>query len=220
MPRLKRFTPSGYGYHVIQRGNNRQVIFCDEEDFTWYVYWLKEYAKQHSVAVHAWVLMTNHVHLLCTPQEDNRGVSAMMQSIGRMYVRRFNAKYERTGTLWEGRFRSCVVDSEKYLMTVSRYIELNPVRAGLAKHPANYKWSSYHRNARGVHTSLCTEHPIYTSLGTDPEARQKSYRALFHDELSNKDIERIRTYSQIGKALGSEQFKTRLYEALGSESRL
>ena len=220
MARRRRISPAGFPLHVIQRGNNRSNYFLSETDFIAYVKWLNVYAKKFNIHIHAWVLMTNHVHLLCTPQEDNRGVSAMMQSIGRMYVRRFNAKYERTGTLWEGRFRSCVVDSEKYLMTVSRYIELNPVRAGLAKHPANYKWSSYHRNARGVHTPLCTEHPIYTSLGTDPEARQKSYSALFQDELSNKDIERIRTYSQIGKALGSEQFKTRLYEALGSESRL
>jgi putative transposase len=127
---------------------------------------LKEYAEKFDVDVHAWVLMTNHVHLLCTPNSSS-AVSSMMQSLGRQYVQYFNRRYERSGTLWEGRFRSSLVQSEKYLLQVYQYIELNPVRAGMVNDPSDYSWSSYQINALGKHSQLMTYHPLYLSLGNN-----------------------------------------------------
>jgi putative transposase len=127
MARRQRVSSAGVAEHVIQRGNNRQVIFACEEDMKAYFGWLKTYSKKYKVSVHAWVLMTNHVHILCTPSSSH-GVSQMMQSLGRMYVMYFNRSYKRTGTLWEGRFKSCLVQEEVYLMQVYRYIEMNPVK--------------------------------------------------------------------------------------------
>lgn len=134
---------SGVPEHIIQRGNNRQVIFGCEDDMKCYFTWLKEYSKKYDVKVHAWVLMTNHVHLLCTPSSGT-AISQMMQSLARMYVMYFNRAYRRTGTLWEGRYKSCLVQEETYLLQLYRYIELNPVRAGMVEDPAEYSWSSYH----------------------------------------------------------------------------
>ena len=137
MARLKRVAPIGVPQHIVQRGNNRQVCFCDEHDMKAYLSWLMELSVKHQVEIHAWVLMTNHVHLLCTSRQT-MGVSKMMQSLGRVYVRYFNQRYGRSGTLWEGRFKSCLVDSENYLLEVYRYLELNPVRAAMVNCPAEY----------------------------------------------------------------------------------
>ena len=147
MARLPRLCPIGIPQHIIQRGNNRQVCFASEDDFIAYVHWLTEYAKEFGVKVHAWVLMTNHVHLLATPMTEG-GISKMMQALGRRYVRYFNYTYQRTGTLWEGRFKSCVISAEEYFFICQRYIELNPVRADMVAHPADYKWSSYRFHAQ------------------------------------------------------------------------
>jgi len=139
MARLPRISLPGIPLHIIQRGNNRQVCFAAEEDFAAYAYWLHEYARKYRVALHAWVFMTNHVHLLATPQTED-GISRLMQTLGRHYVRYFNHTYKRSGTLWEGRFKSCAVDEENYLLTCQRYIELNPVRANMVGAPEEYKW--------------------------------------------------------------------------------
>jgi len=136
MARLPRICLPGIPQHIIQRGNNRQVCFASEEDFAAYAHWLGEASIKNNVAIHAWVFMTNHVHLLVTPESQD-GISRMMQTLGRRYVRYFNYTYKRTGTLWEGRFKSCVVDADNYLLTCQRYIELNPVRANMVEHPAN-----------------------------------------------------------------------------------
>ena len=138
MARLPRICLPGIAQHVIQRGNNRQVCFGANDDFAAYAHWLEEYAEKYHVAVHAWVFMTNHVHLLVTPTTAD-GVSRLMQSLGRRYVRYFNHTYQRSGTLWEGRFKSCVVEDDSYLLLCQRYIELNPVRAGMVEHPADYQ---------------------------------------------------------------------------------
>jgi putative transposase len=137
MARLERVSLVGVPQHIIQRGNNRQVCFGSEEDMKAYLHWLKEYSKKHQVDIHAWVLMTNHVHLLCTPQTE-KAISNMIQSLGRMYVRYFNYTYKRSGTLWEGRFKSSLVQSERYLLELHRYIELNPVRANMVSEPSEY----------------------------------------------------------------------------------
>ena len=148
MPRKPRVSLAGVSEHIIQRGNNRQVIFASDDDMKAYVTWLRDYAEQFEVAIHAWVLMTNHVHLLCTPNSPS-AISQMMQSVGRRYVQYFNRSYKRSGALWEGRFRSCLVQEETYLLKLYRYIELNPVRAGMVDDPADYSWSSYQGNGLG-----------------------------------------------------------------------
>jgi REP-associated tyrosine transposase len=158
MARLPRLCLPGIPQHIIQRGINRQPCFASKDDFSAYAHWLEKCAKENQVSVHAWVFMTNHVHLLVTP-ETRDGVSRMMQMLGRYYVRYFNYTYQRTGALWEGRFKSCVVDSEEYLLICQRYIELNPVRAGMVNSPCEYTWSSYKANGLGKPASLWTPHP-------------------------------------------------------------
>ena len=214
MARLSRVCPIGMPQHVIQRGNNRQVCFADEQDFTAYAGWLKGYSKKYQVDIHAWVLMTNHVHLLCTPRGQN-AVSHMMQSLGRHYVRYFNFSYKRTGTLWEGRFKSCLVQEETYLIQLYRYIELNPVRAGMVEQPSDYVWSSYPINALGKVSELCTPHAVYLALGKDANERQASYRELFKHHVDGKLLEDIRLAVNKGMALGSERFKTEIESLSG-----
>ncbi|MBO1924370.1 transposase [Thiomicrorhabdus sp. 6S3-12] len=209
MARLERITPAGVPVYLIQRGNNRQVIFADESDFKAYLHWLQEYSEKFSVSIHAWCLMTNHVHLLCTGDADD-SISKMMQSIGRQYVRYFNHKYQRTGTLWEGRFRSCLVDADSYLFELYRYIELNPVRASMVESPDEYPWSSYRINALGVESDLCTPHERYLALGNSGYERQKSYRDVFQILTSKPLIEDIRQSTNKGMAIGSEKFKTEI----------
>ena len=191
MARLTRLCPINIPQHIIQRGNNRQVCFANEQDFEAYVGWLKDYAKKYRVEVHAWVLMTNHVHLLCTPKLEN-AVSQMMQSLGRCYVRYFNNAYQRTGALWEGRFKSCLVEDEAYLLQLYRYIENNPVRAGMVAQPADYYWSSYQKNALGKASVLCTPHSLYLALGKNAAERRLNYHELFADSLTEGQLELIR----------------------------
>lgn len=209
MARLERITPAGVPVHLIQRGNNRQVIFADGSDFKAYLNWLKEYSDKFSVSLHAWCLMTNHVHLLCTGDADD-SISNMMQSIGRQYVRYFNHKYQRTGTLWEGRFRSCLVEAESYLLELYRYIELNSVRAGMVNSPDEYSWSSYRINALGVESDLCTPHERYLSLGLTVSERLQSYRSLFEIILAEPLIKDISHATNKGMAIGSEKFKQQI----------
>lgn len=215
MARKRRLAPAGFAQHVIQRGNNRSICFACESDYIAYIHWLKKFSLQFDVSIHAWVLMTNHTHLLCTPKDDNRGVSAMMQSLGRMYVRYFNQKYKRTGTLWEGRFTSSLVDSEEYLLTVYRYIELNPVRAKMVLDPAEYKWSSYPINALGVKSTLCCAHRVYLSLGKTETERMKAYRALFETEISQTLIGNIQYCSKKELVLGNNKFKQQIENLTG-----
>lgn len=204
MPRRNRVCPAGVAQHLIQRGNNRQPCFSDARDFAAYAHCLREAAERFEVAVHAWVFMTNHVHLLVTPGSAN-GVSRMMQQVGRRYVRYFNDRYGRSGTLWEGRFRSCLVQDEVYLLQCYRYIELNPVRAGMVNDPTEYRWSSHRTNALGVESGLCTPHAAYLALG-EGEARLAAYRALLSAELEEEPMVAIRRATQCGLALGDDRF--------------
>jgi len=216
MPRKPRVSLAGVAEHVIQRGNNRQAIFACEDDMKAYVTWLKQYSKKYKVAIHAWVLMTNHVHLLCSPA-NHSGISQMMQSLGRMYVMYFNRTYKRSGTLWEGRYRSCLVQSEKYLLELYRYIELNPVRAGMVQDPSEYSWSSYQCNAMGKRSDLLTAHPNYLAINQDANNRLADYRKLFAGYVESELIEDIRKATNKGLALGNEQFKFKV-EALSGRS--
>lgn len=207
MARLPRLGLPDIPQHIIQRGTNRQVCFASEDDFAAYAYWLDECARKYEVAIHAWVFMTNHVHLLATPAIAN-GVSKMMQTLGRHYVRYFNHTYRRTGTLWEGRFKSCVVDADTYLLVCQRYIELNPVRAGMVSSPENYHWSSFRSNGLGQHSKIWTPHRIYQGLGKTPEARAAVYRDLFVGHLDSEMLSQIRQASNQGMALGNDRFKS------------
>jgi putative transposase len=204
--------------HLIQRGNNRQVCFGSAEDHAVYAKWLDEYARESRVAVHAWVFMTNHVHLLVTP-ETSDGVSTMMQALGRRYVRYFNRMYKRSGTLWEGRFKSSVVDAENYLLICQRYIELNPVRAGMVKRPEEYAWSSYRANGLGVKARLWTPHPVYDALGKSTAERTAAYRSLFTAHFDQVTVDQVRRASQTGMALGSDRFKEELEKLSGRRER-
>jgi putative transposase len=214
MSRLPRVCSVGITQHIIQRGNNRQICFGGQKDYFAYVGWLKEFSVKFSIEVHAWVFMTNHVHLLCTPRKED-GVSQMMQSLGRQYVRYFNHCYKRTGTLWEGRFKSCLVEDEVYLLHLYRYIELNPVRAGMVGAPAEYQWSSYQVNALGKASILCTPHPLFTALGMNTVERQVCYRSLFTTNLDGMLLDDIRGAIQSGTALGNDSFKEELASLTG-----
>jgi putative transposase len=214
MPRKPRVSIAGVAEHIIQRGNNRQVIFAQNADMKAYINWLKEYARKFDIAVHAWVLMTNHVHLLCTPNAPF-AVSLMMQSVGRRYVQYFNRRYGRSGTLWEGRFRSSLVQSEEYLLHLYRYIELNPVRAGMVEHPSGYTWSSYQINALGKRSQLITPHQLYLSLAGTQEQRQFAYRQKFAEKIEGKLLENIRLATNKGLVLGNESFVAQVESLTG-----
>ena len=184
MPRLSRKCPVGLPVHVIQRGNNRQACFAAESDFKAYAHWLHEGSLKFGVEIHAWVFMTNHVHLLLTPTAES-AISRLMQYLGRYYVRYFNFRYGRTGTLYEGRFKSSVIQSRKYLLACQCYIELNPVRAGMVMDPADYSWSSYRAHALGCDVTMWNPHHEYLALGSQATTRSKAYRKLFKGEVEH-----------------------------------
>ena len=207
--RLPRFFVPGYPLHVIQRGNNREALFGQKADYQAYAEWLQEAAHRYGCAIHAYVLMTNHVHVLVTPN-DPTSLPKTFQSLGRRYVQYVNAIYDRTGTLWEGRYRATLIDSEAYLLTCCRYIELNPVRAGMVAHPREYRWSSYQFHARGQADSLLTPHELYLALGRTRAARQQAYRELFRSHLSQQTIDEIREATNKAWVLGSARFKGQL----------
>jgi putative transposase len=177
MARLPRCDLPGIAWHIVQRGNDRQACFADDAHYRRYRQDLGEAALKHGCELQAYVLMTHHVHLLVTPHETG-AASRMMQAVGRRYVGGFNARYRRTGTLWEGRFKSALVDSADYLLTCYRYIELNPVRAGMATAPGDYRWSSHRRNAHGEQESRITPHAAYRSLGADHPERQQALASV------------------------------------------
>ena len=214
MARLPRVCLPGIPQHIIQRGNNRQVCFASEQDFSAYAYWLHQYSQKYDVKIHAWVFMSNHVHLLVTPATKG-GISSLMQTLGRHYVRYFNYTYKRTGTLWEGRFKSCVVDADNYLLICQRYIELNPVRAGMVGLPSQYHWSSYHANALGKQIDLWTPHPVYTKLGRSKVERIQVYQDLFQMHIPGKDLMFIRSATNKGLAIGNDKFKHEIEDLSG-----
>jgi putative transposase len=212
MARLPRYVIPGQPQHIIQRGNNRQVIFAADADYQLFRDALIEAADKHELAIHAYAWMTNHIHLLATPGHDD-SISKVLQSVGRKYVQYFNYTYRRSGTLWEGRYRATVVDSERYLLTLMRYIELNPVRAGMVAHPRDYPWSSYAFNAQGEtgpNSTWLTRHKEYLRLGRNAGERQGAYRQLFRAAIPGVDLKAIRESTHKGWALGSERFKEQI----------
>lgn len=205
MARLSRLTLPGYPHHVIQRGNNRQPIFACAADYRVMLDLLEENAKKFDVTVHAYVLMSNHFHLLATPQTAD-GLPKMMQAVGRSYVRYFNDTQKRTGTLWEGRYKSTLIQSDRYLLTCMAYIDLNPVRAGLVARPQDYPWSS-HSHYLGVRTDrLITPHALYWELGNTPFAREAAYAELVQNGISPVQQAALTDATLSGWALGEPNF--------------
>lgn len=214
MPRRARIALPNVPVHLIQRGNNRQPCFFADEDYRRYLDWLTEYAAKSGCRIHAYVLMTNHVHLLLSSDRADAG-GVLMKSLGQRYVQYVNRAYRRSGTLWEGRFRSCPVQEEDYLLGCQHYIELNPVRANMVEHPADYLWSSYHANAQGEADALVQPHPLYEALGIDSASRQAAYRELFRHELEPGLVDEIRWATNGNFALGNERFTKKVAAMIG-----
>ena len=209
MARLPRFVLVGHPQHVIIRGNNRDPIFHADEDYRFYLDKLLAASQKHGCDIHAYVLMTNHVHLLITPHKED-GISKTMQMVGRYYVQYFNFTNKRSGTLWEGRYKASLVDSEAFALTCYRYIELNPVRADMVSHAAEYPWSSYRSNGLGQADALLTPHSLYGALGATEEERQAAYRALFDAHMDAKTLDEVRMAGNKAWVLGSEHFKAKI----------
>ena len=218
MARLQRATPAGIPVHLLHRGNNRQACFKNNGDYSAFLWWLREYSEKFMVEIHTWALMENHYHLLCTPQIED-GLSRMVQALGRQYVRYFNRLNQRTGTLWEGRYRSCLVQPDIYLLEVYRYIELNPVRAALASNPAEFNWSSYQINASGKPSALCKPHSEYLKLGETGAECAENYKLKCESGLDEKRLEEIRKSINKGLAFGDEEFKIEVEELTGRRQR-
>lgn len=209
MARLPRIVIPEQPLHIIQRGNNRAPCFFADEDYRFYLDSLKSAATRYGCRIHAYVLMTNHVHLLLTP-EAGESPSAVLQSVGRRYVHYVNHAYRRTGTLWEGRFKSSLIDSERYLLVCSHYIELNPVRARMVEQPGEFRWSSYRHNALGQSDPLLTPHPLYARLGADAMRRCAAYRAMCNVHIDVTELQAIRGATETGAVLGNDRFKEQI----------
>ena len=219
MARRHRIDLPGVAQHVIQRGVDRSVCFVDDHDREFYLATLSEGARKHDCAVHAYVLMTNHVHLLATSGRSG-GLSRLMQSLGRRYVRWFNDRHRRTGTLWEGRFRSSLVDTERYVLSCYRYIETNPVRAQMIRDPLEYRWSSAKGNAGSFVDPLLSPHETYAALSSDPVTRRRRYRALLLEALGQDEVADIRAHVNQGAAYGPDRFQRQIEELTGRTPRL
>ena len=204
MPRRKRMYLPGFPYHIVQRGNNREACFVESENYQFYLTLWKNCAHRYGVAVHAYCLMTNHIHFLVTPERPD-SISRAMSVIGSRYAYYFNKAYKRTGTIWEGRHKSSLIQSDIYFLACCRYIELNPVAAGMVRKPEEYKWSSYMANAWNKKTSLVL-HEEYLKLGTSIDARCHAYRELFKPQLSEKDVHLIERASKYCCPVGDDLF--------------
>jgi putative transposase len=204
---------AGVPSHIIQRGNNREACFFSDDDYLLYLTCLKVACRRYKVSCHAYVLMTNHTHLLLSPN-DEEGISKVMQSLGRRYVQYINKRYNRCGTLWESRHKSSLIDAESYLLSCYRYIELNPVRASMVVHPADYPWSSYRCNAYGENDELVTAHDVYLSIDPNKASRQIAYRSLFDTALPKKLLHEIRNAANFSMPLGENRFKQQIEQTL------
>jgi len=209
MARLPRLTIPGHAHHVIQRGNNGQTIFMDREDHEMLLALLQQYALSTRVAVHAYVLMPNHFHLLVTPETAD-SLPRLMQSVGRAYVRSFNRKHSRTGTLWEGRYRATVLQEDRYLLPCMAYMDLNPVRAGLCLEPSEYEWSSHGHYIGRRHDRLVAPHPAYWQMGNTPFAREEAYGAAVHAGIPAGDQRELTESAFRGWVLGDPAYVSEL----------
>jgi putative transposase len=209
MARLSRLVISNQQHHVMQWGHDRQAIFRDSEDYACFLAWLAEAAKQFGVAIHAYALLPDHLHLLATPS-DTDGLGRMMQWLGRHYVPYFNRKYHRSGTLWQGRYKATVIESQTYFLTCCSFIELSPVQAGLALEPADYAWTSYLHHIGARHDALITDHSLYWGMGNTPFQREAAHKQMLEQGVSQKDGEALLHAVEKGWLLGSPAFKAEM----------
>ena len=214
MPRQCRYFIRNIPQHIITRGVDRQAAFFHEQDYRLYLKALQEAATTNDCLIHAYVLMTNHVHLLVTPGSE-RSLPLLMQAMGRNYVQRLNVRYARSGPLWEGRYKASLVQDSNYFLACQRYIELNPVRAHMVVAPADYPYSSYAHNACGFDDALLTPHACYLDLAADRSARQQAYRRLFRDILDDELLARIRKSTNACGVIGDNHFKEQIEAMLG-----
>lgn len=214
MPRSNRLDLSGIAQHVVQRGNDRRPCFFAYIDYIRYLQDLREIARREGCAVHAYVLMTNHVHLLMTPGGAGR-VGRTMQALGRRYVRYVNDRYCRTGTLWEGRYKACLVGNDRHALQCHRYIELNPLRAKMVADPADYRWSSFRHHALGEPDPMITPHPAMAGLGRTPHERRQNYRELVMQAVDPEETDAIRRHLQHQHIYGSNHFRRAIEAQLG-----
>lgn len=216
MPRRPRLVAPDTPLHIIQRGNNRQICFCTDTDFLVYLDLLSRGIVKNNCLLHAYVLMTNHVHLLITPA-DTRSPGELMKSVGERYVRYFNEQHSRTGTLWDGRYKSCLVQDDAYLLVCHRYIEQNPVRAGMVSEPKLYRWSSHHRNAYNEADTMVTPHAIFDKMGGDEDARARAYRELFFEQTTQRHLRELRDATNANYSFGNTTFSMKMEKALGRQ---
>jgi putative transposase len=213
MVRRARLAVAGIPCHIIHRGNNRGACFFARSDYSYYLATLAKQAAKFDCLLHAYVLMTNHVHLLITPPRED-SAALLMKNLAQRYTQFINHRDSRTGTLWEGRFKSCLAQDDAYVLTCYRYIELNPVRAGMTEHPGDYYWSSYGVNGDGKSSSLITPHADYLALGSDKEERIERYRHLFSTQLGDKELQSIRRATNGNFMLGTDEFLTAMRSRL------
>lgn len=216
MPRTPRLMLPGVPLHIIQRGVNRGAIFLDDGDRHNFCRLMHEAFERHGIALHAFVLMDNHVHLLVTAA-GSRELSRAMRRLGQCHVQAFNLKHRRCGGLWQGRYKSCLVQPERYLLNVMRYIELNPVRAALVQTAEGYRWSSVHTHLGRVQDPLTTPHPLYLALGKEPPERTSCYRAWLDAGIAPDELAQLRLYAQQERALGDERFQRMVEVTLGHQ---
>lgn len=214
MPRRPRIHLDGVPLHIVQRGHNREPCFFAEEDYHAYLHWLGEALTKEGCDLHAYALMTNHVHLLLTPKKAE-SIPQLIIALGRRYVQYINKTYRRTGTLWDSRYKSSLIQAETYLLTCQRYIELNPVRAAMVDDPAHYRWTSYCANGLGQSSALLTPHPLYLALGENGSVRQEAYRVLFRSHLDQEAVDDIRLALVQNQPLGNERFHARIEQLTG-----
>jgi putative transposase len=214
MPRHARLVVENIPLHIIQRGNNRNSCFFSDFDFMFYLDILQSSAEECDCQVHAYVLMTNHVHLLVSPGNVT-APAKLMKILGERYVQYVNKRYKRAGTLWQGRYRSCLVGEEDYFLVCQRYIELNPVRAGMVAHPVDYRWSSHRSNAYGARNGVVSQHALYAALGCDDQQRQQAYRALFSKDIDEQTVADLRKATNSNFAFGGAAFEKDMEERLG-----
>lgn len=214
MARSPRITIPAYPHHIIQRGNNRAAVYFADDDYRFFLECLRQAKIKCQCRIYAYVLMTNHFHLLIEPAEVG-DLGRFIQSVGRRYVRYINETYGRSGTLWEGRFKSAAVSRDEYLIACSRYIELNPVRAGLAAHPRDYRWSSYQRRALGMSDRLLDEDPWYEGLGTNEKEKREKYRQWMDSQIDEREWGEIRQATQRGRLIGRETFQKQVEAMTG-----
>jgi putative transposase len=213
MPRKPRFYILGVPAHIVQRGRSREPVFFEDDDYRAYLGWLVEASERYGCALHAYALMTNHIHILATP-EKKQSLSLMMQYIGRHYVPYINYTYGTSGSIWEGRYKSSLIQDDQYLLTCMRYIELNPVRADMVNTPSMYQWSSYRSNAQGKHDIAVTQHPLYKKLGRNSMERMQAYKALFKAHIDQVEHDKIQKAYQTGTPLGNDYFREKIEQKL------